>query len=299
MEILLIVESKADQDMFLQMFSHLMQAPVSRNEYNLITFQSLFQAIEYLKFNEVDIIISDLNLPDSIGKKTIDYLRSVIHNQPIIMYSSLNDFSYTMLSLQSGFQDYLVKDEINSYSLARAINYSIARFESLRIIKDLAVIDELTEVYNRRGFLTIAEDFIRSVCDGQREESCLLFIDINKFKSINDIYGHIEGDKVLKVCAKNLRDLFKKSDIIARYGGDEFVILASGIYEYELGKLITGIRKSLKEYNAKGENPYELSFSIGAVSIKNNCLETIENIISLADKRMYEDKNHSMDIREP
>jgi GAF domain-containing protein len=89
---------------------------------------------------------------------------------------------------------------------------------------ELATIDELTKIPNRRGFMMLSEHSL-NVCTRQNIPATLIFMDLDKFKQINDMFGHAEGDNVLKIFAKQISNECRESDLFARLGGDEFVIL--------------------------------------------------------------------------
>src|SRR5713226_630351 len=109
--------------------------------------------------------------------------------------------------------------------LMRAVRCAAKQYMLLAEMGDLALVDELTGLYNRRGFMAIAE---RQLKVGRRSGRGMLlfFIDVDRLKQINDSFGHAEGDRVLKHITEALQKTFRDSDVIARMGGDEFVVLA-------------------------------------------------------------------------
>ncbi|MGB9642364.1 MAG: sensor domain-containing diguanylate cyclase, partial [Candidatus Ratteibacteria bacterium] len=157
-------------------------------------------------------------------------------------------------------------------------------------LKELSLKDELTGLYNRRGFFTLAEQEIRRT---QRNKTPfhVLFIDFDNLKIINDTKGHVTGDEVLKKLAEILRDTFRKSDIIARIGGDEFGILAPEVKGgKQVNALIDRLRETIRAFNKKHNNKYQISISIGAVRYDGNKLVTIDRLIAEADRKMYQEK---------
>lgn len=159
-----------------------------------------------------------------------------------------------------------------------------------------AIKDPLTGLYNRAY---LEEVGINLLDEAKRENLvvALVFIDLNNFKAVNDIYGHEKGDEVLKGVAKELKNSFRHYDIIARFGGDEFIILikipkASFGLENVLNlEKILDLENNLKSIDERIKDKfkkYKTSLSYG---IATN-LETfgLENLIEVADARMYEDK---------
>ncbi|OGI10891.1 MAG: hypothetical protein A2Y40_10275 [Candidatus Margulisbacteria bacterium GWF2_35_9] len=285
--ILIIEDNPGDLFLFKKLLDKSRQNPLCPFEYSLFTAECLEAAKNILLEKTLDIIISDLNLPDAKASQTIDYLKGIMYRQPIIILTSSNDFNFAMLALQSGLQDYLVKDDITSDSLARAIRYSIERHKLICTLKDLAVIDELTNLNNRRGFNLLVESQVK-LMERNNKQATLLYIDLNKFKAINDQYGHKEGDQVLMMIANLLKSSFRSSDIIARLGGDEFVVFAVDTNNNEPNKIKNHLRYNLKKLNSTSNKPYEINFSIGTASWEQ--LKSLDELLQEADNNMYLEK---------
>ena len=126
-------------------------------------------------------------------------------------------------------------------------------------LRALTLVDELTGLYNRRGFLMLAEQHMRLIKRGG-PVSILVSIDLDGFKGVNDVYGHAEGDVALRRVANVLRIAFRDSDIIARFGGDEFVVLALDCGEMR-DTLIERVMTALEADNTRAARPYSLSLS--------------------------------------
>jgi diguanylate cyclase (GGDEF)-like protein len=153
---------------------------------------------------------------------------------------------------------------------------------------EMAVKDSLTGLYNRQYF----EDFVVNLIKkGLREnrDFSLIFIDLDNFKPINDNYGHAKGDEVLKKVAEFFKQIFRDCDIIARFGGDEFVVVIENLSNKDR---IEKVRKVFEEVF----KDFNLSFSYGVANLKEVDLESLNEeeilnfMLNLADKRMYEEK---------
>jgi diguanylate cyclase (GGDEF)-like protein/PAS domain S-box-containing protein len=157
-------------------------------------------------------------------------------------------------------------------------------------LRALSLIDELTGLYNRRGFLTLARQQLK-MADRMHRGLFLLFADLDDLKNINDDYGHPEGDQALKNVAGILKDTFREPDILARIGGDEFVVLAiEGTSAANSEVLSSRFFSHLAAFNEKGKRPYRLSVSLGIVRQLPGRTTAIEELMAQADRLMYEKK---------
>lgn len=156
-------------------------------------------------------------------------------------------------------------------------------------LTEAALLDELTGLYNRRGFLTVAAEEIKAARRMGRT-AFILFVDLNGMKSVNDRFGHHEGDRMLRDMAALMRGTFRESDVLARLGGDEFT--AFGIEELPGGpdKVRSRLNERLEKFLAEADRPYELSFCCGVVNTGPGDTESLQDLLALADARMYEEK---------
>ncbi|MEO6121527.1 MAG: diguanylate cyclase, partial [Acidimicrobiales bacterium] len=162
------------------------------------------------------------------------------------------------------------------------------RVELQEELAALALVDELTGLRNRRGFLTLADQQLKVAARAGRPLQ-LVFIDIDAMKTINDTYGHAEGDRTLVTVGGLLRDTFRSSDIVARVGGDEFCVLVvddGGIGDANLEPRIAALRSIA----ARPGQPYQLSLSLGLARVEANSTVSVEDLLGRADGAMYQDK---------
>ena len=155
-------------------------------------------------------------------------------------------------------------------------------------LRALTLVDELTGLYNRRGFLMLAEQHMRLIKRGG-PVSILVSIDLDGFKGVNDVYGHAEGDVALRRVANVLRIAFRDSDIIARFGGDEFVVLALDCGDMR-DTLIERVMSALAADNARAARPYSLSLSMGTARFDPFARVPIDQLMAEADVKLYEEK---------
>ena len=153
----------------------------------------------------------------------------------------------------------------------------------------LATIDDLTKISNRRGFIALAQNSI-SLCARQDVPISMVFLDLDKFKPINDQFGHAEGDHALIAFANLMRKSFRDSDVFARIGGDEFAVLLTNTQEKIAGEIVTRFRSLVDVYNVHANRGYEICFSNGIVSMQPNQDSLVDDLLREADVLMYEKK---------
>jgi diguanylate cyclase (GGDEF)-like protein/PAS domain S-box-containing protein len=159
------------------------------------------------------------------------------------------------------------------------------REEQLRM---LSLSDELTGLYNRRGLFALGEHTMR-IARRRGRRLGAIYVDVDGLKTVNDRFGHGQGDEALRMVADVIRASIRESDVVGRMGGDEFVILAeddTGVTE----DLVARLRRRLQRANEKAGRPFRLSLSIGAVDWEQGDQATLQELIERADQRMYDDK---------
>lgn len=166
--------------------------------------------------------------------------------------------------------------------------------KEIQRLKKLVYLDTLTKVYNRRGFLEIGGNYFKSFKEdkGKRRKNeiaslALIFLDIDDFKKINDKYGHQKGDRVLKQLAKFLKFILRKTDLIGRWGGEEFVILLVNVNPVNAQRIAQKLCRKTSQTKIAG---LYLTISLGLIIPKKE--QTLAVIINKADKLMYQAKKH-------
>lgn len=156
-------------------------------------------------------------------------------------------------------------------------------------ILELSLRDPLTGLYNRRGFFTIAEQKLKEANRGLGRLE-LVYIDLNGLKAINDALGHAEGDRALADAANVLRMTFRESDIIARVGGDEFVIVSSAAEDAGIEACRERLFRNLAAFNRRGTRRYTLAMSWGSTAYDPAAPRPLDDLMTEADRRMYAHK---------
>ena len=161
-------------------------------------------------------------------------------------------------------------------------------------LRTLSIKDDLTGLYNRRGFFALAEQGLKTA---QRlgTEMLLIYGDLDNLKEINDTFGHKEGDQALVDISQILKETFRESDILARIGGDEFVMLAMDTLETSAEKLINRFEQVLNDHHLQTKPSYKLTMSFGVACFNPKNPSSIDALLVEADKLMYENKQRKVD----
>lgn len=159
----------------------------------------------------------------------------------------------------------------------------------------LATLDALTLISNRRGFEVLAKHAL-SLCKRLQRPASLIFIDLDKFKRINDNFGHAEGDHVLQVFSGFLRACFRESDVIGRLGGDEFAILLANSSPEEGASALARLEATVSAFNIEAKRGYDIQYSVGIVSLNAEQHRSIEDLLKEGDALMYHDKKRDLSL---
>lgn len=160
----------------------------------------------------------------------------------------------------------------------------------------LASLDELTGISNRRGFMVLARHSL-AICRRLEKPSVLLMFDLDDFKPINDRFGHAEGDRALVAFASIMRRVFRESDVSARTGGDEFMAFMGDCDESGAKEILQRFRESMDHYNTTENRGYSLGYSVGCVPVYPDAPYSMEELMEQADRLMYESKKNKHNRR--
>ncbi len=161
-------------------------------------------------------------------------------------------------------------------------------------LQALSLRDELTGLYNRRGFMTLAEQHWRLALRLQ-QSFAVLYVDVDNFKQINDTFGHAQGDLALPAIARVLEDTFRDSDILARFGGDEFVALLTNCSAVAARAALVRLQTRLDRSNANGTERYQIALSVGLALFEPDRPVGLAALLDEADAQMYLQKRSSQE----
>ena len=251
--------------------------------------ESLGAAIAELSERKFDALLVNMTLPDATGIASVQALKPLCGGAPIVVLTCRDDEKLGFAAMQEGAQDYLSKSDVNAESLNRAIRYSIERKRGEDRLAHIAHHDQLTNLANRTLLL---ERLNQAIGRAERNGTLIavLFLDLDRFKGINDTLGHHIGDLLLTEVATRLLDTVRTADTVARLGGDEFAILVEDLADSNTVVLLA--RRLLNSF----ATPFVLdgttvatSTSVGIALYPENG-EDIERLLKSADSALYRAK---------
>lgn len=257
-------------------------------EFNLLHVSTVREAVEHLTYHQpaIDAVLLDLSLPDETGLDTLRRVVAAARGAVVVVMTGQGDEKLGLTAMQEGAQDYLVKGQVDARSLRRALRFAIER---QTVLQKLSHRDDLTGLHNRRGFMIQAEQALR-IARRQRTPFLLLFMDLDGLKTINDTFGHAEGNRALMEAADVLRRCFRQSDLLARFGGDEFAALALSADEADDSVMRARLLGALDAVNVKPDRDYLLGFSLGVLACSHAEERSLDLLLERADQLMYREK---------
>ena len=271
-----------DDERLLEIF----KTALSLEGYQCETASSAESALELINKTSFDIMLTDIRMPGIEGFELTSKAKNIRPDlSVIIMTAYAEEFSYDN-AIEAGASDFIKKPF--------TLNELMARIQHVKLqekVRTMAVTDELTGLYNRRGFFSLAEKLLQ-LCKREKKGIFMLYTDLDGLKKINDTFGHKEGDMALIDIANILRNNYRESDIIARIGGDEFVVIPIGTTEDSTKIATSRLQKSIEIHNSEINRSYKLSLSFGIAYYdpENSC--SIDELLVQGDKLMYEQKRH-------
>jgi diguanylate cyclase (GGDEF)-like protein len=245
--------------------------------------ESLADAVRAVHDDAPDCVLLDLRLPDSEGVESITTLRAAAPDVPIVVLTALDEETVGLEAMQAGAQDHLLKADSDGRLVGRAVRYAVERSRFERQLDYQALHDSLTGLPNRLLLLDHLELALRRA--GQADSSvAVLFLDIDRFKLVNDSLGHGAGDRILIETAQTLEAIMRPQDTVGRFGGDEFAVVCDGVTgERDVGMVAETIGQALAEPVLVGGREVFLSASIGIALSRRNGEGSAEDLVRAAE----------------
>jgi diguanylate cyclase (GGDEF)-like protein len=294
--ILLIEDDYHDTRFIEKLLRESSSASKVGQSYEIVTVTTLQSALDLMVESAFDAILMDLNLPDSSGLESLEKATDTTTDVPVVVITGIDDEETAVKALEKGAQDYLTKGELGGKLLSRSLTYAIERHRLQQELKRMSIVDELTGLYNRRGFFTLGEQEFKLAKRSGRE-FVIIFADLDGLKKINDNFGHEAGDNYIQVAADFLKNIFRDSDILARIGGDEFAIIAYETTVFSSEGIRRRIDQELARYNRIRRPEHILSISVGTANFNPQSGKSLDELLSRADSLMYQNKKKKKSVQ--
>ncbi|BCE02417.1 diguanylate cyclase domain-containing protein [Marinicellulosiphila megalodicopiae] len=261
-------------------------------EFNITRVETIRDCLTKLDTQIYDLILTDLSVQDSSGVETVNHILTSYACPAVIVITQLDDDVMGEKVVHLGCEDYLYKGDLTSKSLIKSILYAIERHYLTEQIKIQAEQDPLTNLPNR-SFLFKRLDQL--LIENNHNNIAVAMIDLDGFKEVNDTYGHRAGDELLVQVAERLKRNIRKSDFVARFGGDEFIIVYHHFNNWgQIKECCARVAESLSEpifvYSNKQLIEVKVGASIGVMKFTDTM--SLNEIITGADKLMYISKSN-------
>jgi two-component system, cell cycle response regulator len=261
----------------------------SIEEFRITRVKTLGEGLTLLSRERFDAVLLDLSLPDAFGLPTVRQVHATSPTIPVVVLSGVSDQGLALQAVQQGAQDYLVKGQGHPELLARAVRYAIERKRSEEHLTYLAQYDHLTGLVNRTLF---RDRLVQAMARTKRLQQPigLMLLDLDRFKAVNDTFGHDMGDELLKAVTERLKVCVREVDTVARMGGDEFTIILEGVLsEQNILAVATRITESIAAPFEIKEHHISIGVSIG-ITIYPQDDHSIDELLKHADTAMYRAK---------
>jgi diguanylate cyclase (GGDEF)-like protein len=248
------------------------------------------EGVKKVEEEKPDVVLMDINLPGIDGAEALKQIRMINPQQGVVMLTAFATVENAIYALKEGAFDFLKKPFENEH-LIHTVNHCLEQYKTLREkesleeeVRRLSITDDLTGLYNHRHFFKTLEAELARL-KRQKTSLSLLMFDLDNFKKYNDLYGHLEGDKVLKTVGEIVKNSIRSNvDSGYRYGGDEFTVLLIGASVDRAMTIAERIRTSIEQ----GES-HHITVSIGLSEYRDHF--DLEGFVKSADDAMYRAKN--------
>ena len=234
-----------------------------------------------------DLVLVDVYMPDCTGQELSAVIRQLPEHLslPIVFLSSETDRQKQFSAMQVGVEGFITKPVIPEELVAAVA----LRAERMRSLRSLMVRDSLTGLYNHTTTTELIENALAQA-KRQQESLCMVMLDLDRFKAVNDTYGHVAGDQVLLALARILRHRLRSNDIVGRYGGEEFAILLKDVTPQVAMDLVNQLREDFAKIRfSSGDKEFYCTFSAGISSFP--AYIRAEELRIAADQALYIAKN--------
>jgi two-component system cell cycle response regulator len=255
---------------------------------------------KFLNTGRIDLVLMDIQMPEKSG---IEWLQEIVEKKvaPVVMLTGHGNEDVAVEAMQGGAVGYIPKSKLSKDRLLNTIDDAVIKWTQLQQsranqeeLERIANYDSLTGLLNRRAILQEMDDQIKRV-RRYKEPLSIVMLDIDHFKKVNDKYGHIVGDSVLEEMAKTIGSVIRGTDVVGRYGGEEFIIILPHAEQDAALSVAERVRNAVVAVEMKSSNgdTFSVTVSQGVASYMSN--EDIYSLIQRADAALYQAKENGRD----
>jgi diguanylate cyclase (GGDEF)-like protein len=272
-----------DSKFFINILSNLLKV----HNFEVLNANNGKDALEVVNSNtDIRLVITDYNMPEMDGYSLCRELRQSFSKEKlgIVGMSSAEDKNTGAGFLKAGANDFIVKQSFLVEEFYARIYNCLEHIDLFCKVREAAIKDYMTGLFNRRYFFEAGQSLFENAKRKHLTLTCAM-VDIDFFKKVNDTYGHDTGDEVIKKIAAILQSRMRKTDIVARFGGEEFCILATNMDKRQTYNIFENIRKIVEASHIfKNDTQIQVTVSIGVCTRQVNSLE---EMIILSDEQLY------------
>ncbi|HEY2460343.1 MAG TPA: diguanylate cyclase [Candidatus Acidoferrum sp.] len=282
---ILLVEDDANDAALLQRFL----GKQTDDNFAVVLISKLSDAQAALAAHPPDLILLDLNLPDSQGLATVRHMLHLARTVPIIVLTGSDDEHLAADAVQAGAQDYLTKGQVDARTFPRALRYAMERHRLKTTVEAQTVTDELTNLSNRRGFLTLARRHF-DLARRNQTELLLVHTDLDSFESITANLGHEHAASAIREAAAVLRSSLRTTDVVGRFGAGEFAVLAVDVRPPGPAVIPERIAREIRLRNLAPNRRYKLSMSLASCTWTRKNEPSLDALMARANAALSESK---------
>jgi diguanylate cyclase (GGDEF)-like protein len=289
--------------------------------YEVVTASNGAEALETYKKEHFPLVITDIYMPKMTGIDLLAAIKEIDNTTQVIIMTSYASIDSAISTIRSGAYDYLIKPFEDIELISNVVRHAAEKvrlkqqtqhlIEMLKLkteeleqsnahLKSLATRDSLTGLYNHRYFQESLTAELNRAKRYQRPFS-LLFIDLDYFKQFNDANGHLDGDKLLIELSNLFMDSFRKTDVVCRYGGDEFAVILPEASKQRAHMLAAKLHAQVADHPFNGREVMpesRVTVSIGTATYPDDETDT-EGLLRQADEVMYTAKKNRGQFKTP
>ncbi len=283
-KILLIDREQGEYLLVAELLSHIRDV-----HYELVWCSRLDEALPQILSNQYQVVLLDYYWGESTTRDLLNAARVHVCQTPIVVMTDEMETQVDREAIRAGAADYLIKGQIDHQLLERSLRYAIERKKTEQHLTRLAHYDQLTDIPNRLLFRDRLEHAV-NLAERDGTSFALMFIDLNGFKQVNDNFGHDAGDMIIRICAERLSKNLRRSDSVARIGGDEFTLLLQNIESHtDIAHIAEKLIATIAEPADINGNLVVVGSSVG-IAIYPQAGRDAETLLKHADMAMYKAK---------